>query len=49
MIAQGACKDEVAISPKIKKIIEPVMPLQDDYLSALNSYRSTYKALKSLT
>ena len=34
---------------KIKKIIEPVMPLQDDYLSALNSYRSTYKALKSLT
>ena len=49
MIAQGASKDEVAISPKIKKIIEPVMPLQDEYLSALNSYRSAYKALKTLT
>ena len=49
MIAQGASKDEVAIPPKIKKIIEPVMPLHDEYLSALNSYRSAYKALKTLT
>ena len=34
---------------KIKKIIEPVMPLHDDFMSALNSYRATYKALKSIT
>ena len=49
MIAYGINRYDVAISPKIKHIIEPVMSLHDDYLSALNSYRSTYKALKSLT
>lgn len=49
MIAYGINRYDVAISPKIKHIIEPVMSLHDDYLSALKSYRETYKALKAIT
>ena len=48
MIAYGINRYDVAISPKIKHIIEPVMSLHDDYLSALKSYRETYKVLKSI-
>ncbi len=48
MIAYGINRYDVAISPKIKHIIEPVMSLHDDYLSALQSYRETYKVLKSI-
>ena len=49
MIAYGINRYDVAISPKIKHIIEPVMSLHEDYLSALKSYRETYKALKAIT
>ena len=49
MIAHGSNRSDVAVFPKIEKIIEPVMPLHDDFMSALNSYRATYKALKSIT
>ena len=49
MIAYGINRDEVTISPKIKHIVEPVMSLHEDYLSALKSYRETYKALKAIT
>ncbi len=49
MIAHGFNRSDVAVFPKIEKIIEPVMPLHDDFISALNSYRATYKALKSIT
>ena len=48
MIAYGINRYDVAISPKIKHIIEPVMSLHDDYLSALKSYRETYKVLKAI-
>lgn len=48
MIAYGINRYDVAISPKIKHIIEPVMSLHDDYLSALKSYRETYKLLKAI-
>ena len=48
MIAYGINRYDVAISPKIKHIIEPVMSLHDDYLSALKSYRKTYKVLKAI-
>ena len=48
MIAYGINRDDVAISPKIKHIIDPVMSLHDDYLSALKSYRETYKVLKAI-
>ena len=48
MIAYGINRYDVAISPKIKHIIEPVMSLHDDYLSALQSYRETYKVLKAI-
>jgi len=49
MIAYGINRDEVTISPKIKHIVEPVMSLHEDYVSALKSYRKTYKALKAIT
>ena len=48
MIAYGINRYDVAISPKIKHIIEPVMSLHDDYLSALKLYRETYKVLKAV-
>ena len=48
MIAYGINRYDVAISPKIKHIIDPVMSLHDDYLSALKSYRETYKVLKAI-
>ena len=48
MMAAGGSVSDVAIAPKIAHVIDPVLALQDDFLSGLSSYRATYKALKTL-
>ena len=48
MMAAGGIVSDVAIAPKITHVIDPVLALQDDFLSGLSSYRAAYKALKTL-
>ena len=48
MMAAGGSISDVAIAPKIAHVIDPVLALQDDFLSGLSSYRAAYKALKTL-
>lgn len=48
MMAAGGSVMDVAIAPKIARVVDPVMALQDDFLSGLTSYRAAYKALKTL-
>ena len=48
MMAAGGSVSDVAIAPKIAHVIDPVLALQDDFLSGLSSYRAAYKALKTL-
>ena len=48
MMAAGGSVLDVATAPKIARVVDPVMALQDDFLSGLTSYRAAYKALKTL-
>ena len=48
MMAAGDSVLDVATAPKIARVVDPVMALQDDFLSGLTSYRAAYKALKTL-
>ena len=48
MMAAGGSVLDVATAPKIARVVDPVMALQDDFLSGLISYRAAYKALKTL-
>ena len=48
MMAAGGSVSDVATAPKIARVVDPIMALQDDFLSGLTSYRAAYKALKTI-
>ena len=49
MMAAGGSPLDVATAPKIVRVVDPVLSLQDDFLSGLSSYQAAYRALKTLT
>lgn len=49
MISLGGSLTDIATAPKIERVIEPILPLQDSFLSALKSYRKAYKAIKAIS
>ena len=49
MMAAGGSPLDVATTPKIVRVIDPIPSLQDDFLTGLSSYRAAYRALKILT
>ena len=48
MMAAGGSPSDIATIPKNVRVIDPVLSLQDDFLSGLSSYRAAYGALKTL-
>ena len=48
MMAAGGSVSDVATAPKIARVVDPIMALQDDFLSGLASYRAAYKAVKTI-
>ena len=48
MMAAGGNVSDVATAPKIARVVDPIMALQDDFLSGLTSYRAAYNAVKTI-
>ena len=49
MISLGGSLTDIATAPKIERVIDPILPLQDSFLSALKSYRKAYKVIKAIS